>query len=155
MYEIKECENDTQSQIHAFMELCLPESGRIFELNGRHYAYKNIEENFLKFWCMYDGDKIIGTVAIRDIGEGRGEIKSLYLLNAYQGNGLGRKLFDLALDEVKKAGFVEVYLDTIGANSQRALDMYKRAGFVETEKYNDNPVADVFMKRKLECVDKT
>lgn len=155
MYKIKECKNDTQSQIHAFMEFCLPESGRIFELNGRHYAYKNIEENFLKFWCMYDGDKIIGTVAIRDIGEGRGEIKSLYLLNAYQGNGLGRKLFDLALDEVKKAGFAEVYLDTIGANSQRALDMYKRAGFVETEKYNDNPVADVFMKRKLECVDKT
>ena len=149
MYEIRECNNDTQSQIHAFMECCLPESGRIFELNGRHYAYKNIEESFLKFWCMYDGDNIIGTVAIRDIGQGRGEIKSLYLLNAYQGRGLGWKLFDLALNEAKMEGFTEIYLDTIKNNSKRAIDIYERAGFTYTEKYNDNPVADVFMKLKV------
>ena len=149
MYEIRECKNDTKSQIHAFMELCLPESGRVFELNGRHYAYKNIEENFLKFWCMYDGDNIIGTVAIRDIGQSRGEIKSLYLLNVYQGQGLGLKLFNLALNEAKMEGFTEIYLDTIKNNSKRAIDMYERAGFTYTEKYNDNPVADVFMKLKV------
>lgn len=146
MYEIKECNNSNRTAILSFMERCLPESGRVFELDGRHYAYKDIEKNFLKFWCMYDGDDIIGTVAIRDIGQRRGEIKSLYLLNDYQGKGFGRKLFDLALTEVKRAGFNEVYLDTIRANSKRALDMYKKAGFVEIEKYNDNPVADVFMK---------
>lgn len=149
MYEIRECKNDIQAQIYAFMECCLPESGRVFELNGRHYAYKNIEENFLKFWCMYDGDNIIGTVAIRDIGQGRGEIKSLYLLNVYQGQGLGRKLLDLALNEAKMEGFTEIYLDTIKNNSKRAIDMYERAGFTYTEKYNDNPVADVFMKLKM------
>lgn len=148
-YRIKECKEENQAEVLLFMECCLPESGRIFELDGRHYAYKNIQENFLKFWCMYDGEKIIGTVAIRDLGERKGEIKSLYLLNEYQGQGLGRQLFDLAMGEAKKAGFSEIYLDTIGANSQKAIEMYKRAGFTYTEKYNDNPVADVYMKLKL------
>ena len=149
MYEIRECNNANQSQVHAFMERCLPESGRVFELDGRHNAYKNIQENFLKFWCMYDNENIIGTVAIRDLGESRGEIKSLYLLNVYHGKGLGRKLFELALNEAKQAGFVEIYLDTIKANSKRAIEIYERAGFTYTEKYNDNPVADVFMKLEV------
>ena len=149
MCEMREYMKENMAEVFLFMEHCLPESGRIFEPEGRHYVYKNIQENFLKFWCMYDGDKIIGTVAVRDLGDGKGEIKSLYLLNAYQGQGLGRKLFALAIQEAIYYGFKELYLDTIGANSKRAIEMYKRAGFTETEKYNDNPVADVFMKLVL------
>ena len=72
-----------------------------------------------------------------------------YLLNVYHGKGLGRKLFDFALNEAKQAGFVEIYLDTIKANSKRAIEIYERAGFTYTEKYNDNPVADGFMKLKV------
>lgn len=148
-YKILEYKEENYDRIIEFMQKCLPESGRTFELAGRHYLYKNIRENFLKFWCMYDGDKIIGTVAIRDLGDRKGEIKSLYLLNVYQGQGLGRKLFDMVLSEAKEAGFLEIYLDTIKNNSKRAIDMYERSGFTYTEKYNDNPVADVFMKLKV------
>ena len=77
-----------------FLQQCLPESGRILDLNGRHNFYRHIESYFIIFWCMFDEEKIIGTVAVKELDQKRCELKSLYLLESYHGRGLGQHLLE-------------------------------------------------------------
>lgn len=144
-YKILEYKEEDYDKVIEFMMKCLPESGRSFALDSKHKAYRNISENFLKFWCLFDGEELIGTVAVRPLRERQCELKSLYLYEEYHGLGLGYKMFRLAIDSAKQAGFEEMYLDTISASSNRAINLYERAGFTYTARYNDNPVTDVFM----------
>lgn len=74
----------------AFLEKCMPESGRALDIGGRHSFYMDIDNLFKDFWCMFDHDKIIGAVAIKELDDKSCELKSLYLLERYHG-GIWRK----------------------------------------------------------------
>ena len=73
-----------EGSVIPFLEKCLPQSGRTLDLKERHSLYLDIEKNFAYFWCMFDRssgkNKLIGTIAVRDLGAGRCELKSVYLL---------------------------------------------------------------------------
>ena len=81
-----------QTALFAFLEQCLPESGRALDIQGRHSFYLDIENHFLAFWCMFDAENIIGAVAVRKMDGESCELKSLYLLEQYHGRGYGRKM---------------------------------------------------------------
>ena len=38
---------------------------KITELTGRHKMYCNINDSFEDFWCLFDDENIIGTVALK------------------------------------------------------------------------------------------
>ena len=132
-----------------FLEQCLPESGRTPDLNGRHKIYLNVEHYFEHFWILSDREGIIGTSALKKIDDKCCELKSLYLFKRYQRRGLGRKLLDTAIDEAKRTGYREMYLDTL-STSERAIRLYEKAGFKVTEQYNENDAADIFMVLDLD-----
>jgi len=48
-----------------------------------------------------------------------------------------------AIDHARAAGAGAIYLDTVPAAMPEANRLYAAMGFVRTERYNDNPVADV------------
>lgn len=50
----------------------------------------DIDNYFEAFWCMFDHDKIIEAVVIKELGENSCELKSLYLLERYHGMGYGK-----------------------------------------------------------------
>lgn len=130
------------------MQQCLPESGRTLDLNGRHEFYRDIENDFAAFWCMFDKDKIVGTAAVKELDKKRCELKSLYLFECYHGKGLGQCLLGKAVDFAKESGYEEMYLDSL-STSRKALALYRKVGFVPTEKYNQNEYADIFMVLNL------
>ena len=136
------------SALTAFLEKCLPESGRALDLSGRHSFYLEIPNYFLGFWCLYDESGMIGTVGIRELSPGNCELKSLYLLEKYHGKGYGRMLLDTAVDAARKLGYQKMYLDSL-LTSTKALKLYRRAGFLETERYNDAVRSDIFMVKDL------
>ena len=145
---ITEYDKTLESRLFAFLEKCLPESGRSLDLNGRHSFYKDIPCHFDVFLCMTDGETIIGTVAVRPMNDKDCELKSLYLLEKYHGMGLGRKLLETAVRYASDSGYERMYLDSL-SNSKRALKLYRMAGFRDTEKYNDSIFSDVFMVLEL------
>ncbi len=132
-----------------FLQQCLPESGRILDLSGRHEFYQDIENYFSAFWCMFDNDRIVGTVAVKELDKKRCELKSLYLLESYHGKGLGQCLLRKAVDFAKESGYEKIYLDSL-STSKKALALYYKAGFVQTEQYNQNEFADIFMVLDLQ-----
>ena len=143
-----EYDQKLESRLFAFLEKCLPESGRALDLNGRHSFYKDIHGHFDVFLCMTDGETIIGTVAVRPMNDKDCELKSLYLLEKYHGMGFGRKLLETAVRYAADSGYERMYLDSL-STSKRALKLYRMAGFRDTEKYNDSIFSDVFMVLEL------
>ncbi|MBT8479853.1 MAG: GNAT family N-acetyltransferase [Gemmatimonadetes bacterium] len=56
------------------------------------------------------------------------ELRKMYLLPAARGHGLGRRLLETCLDEARRLGYRECYLETL-AQMDRARDLYVRFGF--------------------------
>lgn len=148
MYRIELYQAENQTQIYDFLNNVYSELNWRFDLQGKHKSYTNIEDNFDKFWCLFDDDTLIGTVALRNMGSSDYELKALYLYKAYQGRKLGYMLLHTAIDYARKNHYQRIFLDTV-STSENALRLYRRNGFCDTERYNDNPNADVFMVLQL------
>lgn len=149
MLMIKKFDKGYNDKLILFLQECFPQSGRKLELDGRHRMYSNIDAFFENFWCLFDENDIIGTVALKKLDEEKCELKSLYLLQKYQGKGLGFRLLKTAILKAQKKGYKEMYLDTL-STSKKAISLYKQIGFTITKRYNSNNIADVFMVLKLD-----
>ena len=103
MFMIRKYEAQYQNRLLQFLEICLPQSDRKFEPDGRHKMYRNVPGYFEHFWCLFDGEDMIGTAALKKLDSGRCELKALYLLEMYHKKGLGRRLFKLKTPGWNKA----------------------------------------------------
>ena len=76
-----------------------------------------------------DGETVVGFVSWGDRGEeapGVGEIFALYVLSAYYGTGLGRRLMEAGLAQLKD--YPKVCLWVLKENG-RAIRFYEKCGF--------------------------
>ncbi len=144
----KDYSKEYEKALIAFLEVCLPESGRELDLNGRHSFYLDIPQYFCAFWVWFDGDAVIGTVGVRKLTAQDCELKSLYVLEKHHGKGFGRRLLAIAMGYAQQAGYRKMYLDSL-STSTRALKLYREAGFKDTVRYNDAEDSDVFMVKEL------
>ena len=141
--------NDSYKQrVFDFTDKCFEELGKKFEPSGRHSFYNDITNNFVVFYCLLDQDKLIGTVGLKKTDEKTVELKAMYLDQSYRGKGLGRKLMNKVIDEAKRLGYKSIVLDSM-SQYKSALKLYEKTGFKNTERYNDNNYADVFMRLEL------
>ena len=67
---------------------------------------------YAALWVAVDNGSVVGSVALRDLGEGPVELKRMYLRPQQRGHGLGRQLLELALDWARGNGVRVVRLDT-------------------------------------------
>ncbi len=137
-----------KESVLAFLSEAFVAAGKVFEAEGRHKIYTDIPNNFLLFLCMKQQEKVIGTVALKKLSEKTCELKTLYLLKAWQGKKLGYALASSAIDFAKENGFEKIYLDSM-KGYDKAIRLYRSLGFKECERYNDNDKADVFMVKEL------
>jgi ribosomal protein S18 acetylase RimI-like enzyme len=76
------------------------------------------------------------------------ECKRLYVIPEHRGEGLASLLMDY-VEGLAAAGRLEwIYLDT-GANFTAAQSLYSARGYESCERYNDNPQATCFFRKKL------
>jgi GNAT superfamily N-acetyltransferase len=148
MFEIRKYSADLREKVLAFLGSVFPESGKSFEPAGRHSAFSDIERYFVGFWCLFDDDDIIGTVAVKRLSDTDCELKGLYVYEKYHGMGLGHGLAKTAVDFARDSGFERIVLDTV-STYDKALRLYKKMGFRTIDRYNNNERADVFMMKEL------
>jgi GNAT superfamily N-acetyltransferase len=79
-------------------------------------------------WVALDGDEVVGTVAMRRIGDREAELKRMYLVPRWRGHGLGRRLLEVALDWARRERIRAVRLDT-SERMETAQRLYEAAGF--------------------------
>ena len=141
--------NSLKAGVFEFTEKCFNELGKPFEPEGRHSFYSDIDGGFDRFWCLLSDGIVEGTVAVRRMDDTTAELKAMYLSKSLRGRGYGYKMLDLAVNYCKYRGYKRIVLDSMSSYTD-ALRLYKRYGFNETERYNDNQKADVFMEYDLE-----
>src|SRR5204863_7474787 len=67
---------------------------------------------YAALWIVLGGPEVVGSVALRDLGDGALELKRMYLRPSQRGRGLGKHLLALALDWAQARGARAVRLDT-------------------------------------------
>jgi putative acetyltransferase len=96
-------------------------------------------ENGGAFLVICEGERIIGTGALRRLEESVGEIKRFWLLPQYHGQGLGHQMMQHLLAVAREKCYTRVRLETSPAYQARAFAFYKKMGFIEIPRYGDDP----------------
>ena len=141
-------DDSLKQRVFDFTDSCFTELGKRFDPDGRHYFYNDINDSFEVFYCLVDQEMVVGTVALKKIDERTVELKALYLHKDYRGKGLGSLLMSVSVNEAKSRGYKCIVLDSM-LKYEEAIRLYEKFGFEKIDRYNDNAMADVFMKMDL------
>ena len=103
-------------------------------------------------WSAWIDDGIAGIGALKDLGEGRGEIKSMRVDDRFRGHGVGRALLRHIVARAEEAGMASLWLETgTTADFIPARRLYESEGFAVCgpfASYRPDPHS-VFMTRSL------
>lgn len=97
---------------------------------------KNIPDFYQKgkgnFWIALDDDRVIGTIALLDIGHNETALRKMFVHEDHRGKekGVAKKLLDTSLAWAKERGVVKIYLGTTPA-FLAAHRFYEKNGFIE------------------------
>jgi ribosomal protein S18 acetylase RimI-like enzyme len=83
---------------------------------------------YAALWIAELDGEVVGSVALRDLGGGKLELKRMYLRRALRGRGLGKRLLTLAVDSARARGAEVIRLDT-SDRMQAAQTLYEAYGF--------------------------
>lgn len=113
------------------VEITPPESTHALEPDG-------LRAPEITFWTAWDGDDLLGCGAMKALGEGSGEIKSMRTPDAHRGRGVGRRILDAIIDEARDRRYDTLYLETgVMPAFEPARRLYERAGFVTCGPFAD------------------
>jgi len=118
------------------------------ELKDMDDIQRNYFENGGIFLIMLDDDQPICTGAIRKLENNVCELKRLWLLTPYHGQGLGYRMLQELFSIAREKGYKRIRLETDAIHQSRALDFYRRIGFYEIPRYTDR-TDEVAMEMQL------
>jgi putative acetyltransferase len=118
------------------------------ELKDLDDIQTNYFENGGTFLAMFDEDEMICTGAIRKWNEETCELKRLWLLHAYQNQGLGYRMMTELLTIARSMGYKKMWLQTDVIAQSRAVEFYKQLGFREIPRYTER-TDDICMEMML------
>ena len=101
-------------------------------------------------WLAYLGGEVVGCVVLRRLGSmpRASECKRLYVKPAARGHRIGEMLLDAQEEYARSQGVSWIYLDSYD-DLKTAIALYERRGYARCERYNDNPQASVFMRKRI------
>lgn len=84
------------------------------------------------FWIAMADGKVVGTVALLDIGQGQTALRKMFVAAAYRGaeHGVARRLLAVLVSWSREHGVREIYLGTT-AKFLAAHRFYEKSGFRE------------------------
>ena len=150
---LKTYESYMQPDIEAFFCCCFTALGWEYEPDSHEadtLSIPDVYQSAGQFWCLYDTEMLVGTVAVRAIdpmGQ-TAELKRLYVRPDRQGEGWGELLFTTALRFAKEAGFQTIRADTERSRAA-SRHLMRKHGFREIPRYNDNDFAELFFELEV------
>lgn len=87
----------------------------------------------ITFWCVWDGNILLGCGALKELAPDHGEIKSMHTGTASRGRGIGDRLLRHILEVARSRGYSRLSLETGSTEHFRpARSLYAKYGFVGT-----------------------
>ena len=92
----------------------------------------------VRVWSLWDGDEILAIGALKLLGDGTGEIKSMRTHPDHLRRGAARRLLDHIVAEAAALGLSRLSLETgSGEAFEPALALYRGRGFANGEPFGD------------------
>ena len=115
-----------QLLIKHFIELRLesPEgSAHVLDING-------LKAPSIKFWSLWENDKLMGSGALKFLDKKHGEFKSIRVNDKFRSKGYGLKVINHLIDEAKKLNIKKLSLETgAGKFFSPARKLFIKSGF--------------------------
>ena len=92
----------------------------------------------ITFWTMRDGSEVLGCIALKQLDERHGEIKSMRTASARLRKGVGAALLEHLVAEARRRGYERLSLETgSGPGFEAAHALFRKFGFVECGPFAD------------------
>ncbi len=92
----------------------------------------------IRFYTAWDGDQLAGCGALKDLGGGEGEIKSMRTADSHRGRGVGTAVLTHLLNVARASGWRRLNLETGPADRFGAAHrLYEAFGFTVCEPFAD------------------
>ena len=89
-------------------------------------------------WTVWDGEALAGVGALKDLGDGAGEVKSMRTDPAHLRRGVGAALLEHIIGKARARGMRRLSLETgRGPAFEAALSLYHKRGFVDGAPFSD------------------
>ena len=89
-----------------------------------------LKDSSIKFWSLWENDRIFGCGALKLLGKDHGEFKSIRIHDNFKNQGKGIKVIKHLIDEAKKLKIKRISLET-GASKffDPARKLFKKCDF--------------------------
>ena len=85
-------------------------SAHVLDIDG-------LKDPSIKFWSLWENDKLMGSGALKFLNKGRGEFKSIRVDDKFRNKGYGLKVINHLVEEAKKLNIkklsLEIYTQTL------------------------------------------
>ncbi len=129
----------------------LEDSIRYYSSRGIYSDLDDLEAHYFNntgmFLVALDDGQVIGSGAVRRMDADTAELKRMWLLETYQGQGVGYRLIGELFAFARSRGYRRVRLQT-SPEQVRALAFYRKVGFYEIPCYNED-VTEISMEMSL------
>ena len=131
--------------LQGMADLSPPESVHALDVEG-------LKAPDVTFWTMRDGEELLGCIALKQLDEDHGEIKSMRTASAHLGKGVAAALLAHLVAEARRRGYGRLSLETgSGPGFEAAHALFGKFGFEYCgpfASYRDDPFSR-FMTRRL------
>ena len=131
-------------------EITLEESIAKYSAKGILSEMDDVQKNYFDnggtFLVTINNGRIIGTGAIRFLEEGVCELKRMWLLTEYHGQGHGHRMIQELFLIARKKGYKRIRLQTDNVVQTRAINFYTKLGFYEIPRYEGEDPEDLAME---------
>ena len=132
----------TGSEIHGLLEehlqhmrqLSPPESVHALDLDA-------LRRPDITFWTIWsEAEALMGSSALKSLGNGHGESKSMRTADAHRGKGVGQAMLGHVVAQARKRSYARLSLETGSVPGfEPALRLYTRFGFTQCGPFADYP----------------
>ena len=106
----------------------------------------------IKFWSLWDREKLIGCGALKFLDKEHGEFKSIRIHDNFRNQGQGINVINHLINEAKKLNIKRISIETgAGDFFIPARKLFKRTGFSECEPFAHYKVDinSVYLTKKI------
>ena len=152
MLNLRKANKEDESKIMDLLESVLSDYGLKTNPYETDKDLINLENYYFSksgwFAVIDKENEIIGSYGIFKINKKTCELRKMYLLNNYQGQGLGKLMMEDALKKARELGYSEIVLET-NKLLDKAISLYGKYGFAQYKPSHLSDRCDFAMRKVL------
>ena len=95
-----------------------------------------LKDPSIKFWSLWENNKLIGCGALKFLEKNHGEFKSIRVADKFRRSGIGEKIIEHLIEEAKKLEISKLSIETgAGDFFKPARKLFKKCGFQPCEPF--------------------